>query len=452
MRSYRHDGAVICARTTPEGFSGVAVVRCSGPGAIELVRRMAPNLPETVESHRAYFSRIIQANSGLRIDDALLLCFLEGRGYTGEEAVELNLHGNPLIVRQTLKTLQELGARLAEPGEFTLRAFLNGKIDLPQAEAVLKLIESRNEDAKALSLRQLRGSFSKTVNDIKGEVLEVLAHLEANIDFAAEDIVVYPETVIEKKIVRALGVVEEMLEHHQTVMRSDEDLNAVILGPPNVGKSSLMNRLARETVAIVSDLPGTTRDVVRTEIMLGGRVVQLSDTAGFRATTDQIEKLGMDLASERANSADLVLVVEAPGSPVTDETLLDLLEGRPVLRVFNKTDLLSDEDPRSAELIYVSAQDGRGVNELLDVMTEMLKLGRKAEDDDVFLLTQRTQGELTSVAKFLRSALQVLQTGDGSELAISDIQVALEALMRVLGERFDDQVMDQVFRQFCLGK
>lgn len=446
MSHYRDNQKVICALSTPSGLGGVGLIRVSGTGTIAVTRRLAAFLPDQLQTHNIYYGHL-KSNDGLEVlDEVLISYFRTGKSFTGEETCEISFHGNPGIADRILKELVFAGARPAEPGEFTFRAFLSGRIDLTQAEAVLSLIESRSQKSQELSLRQLQGSLKQKLELIESDLTQALTHLEANLDFAQEDIEVFPPAEVLGLIKKSERNVQELLSGYRSGQVARSGFRVAILGQPNVGKSSLLNALVGQEKAIVTEIPGTTRDVVSAEMFLDGYAVTFMDTAGLRATEDIVEKIGIDRSHQAARESDLIIFmddIESPDKPAAT------FSGRDSICVRNKADLLPG--PIDCESpIYVSAKSGLGLEKILSQIKTRLK-SLDMESGEVIL--QARQADLLNTAgKSLVNGIQLYSEGASPEFVISDIQCALESVMEIQGKKFDDEVMDQVFKQFCLGK
>lgn len=449
MSLLRNDSQTICALATPPGVGGIGVIRVSGESATAILRKLTSALPEKPESHRIYYGHIRDLNGTSDLDEVLFSFFAKGRSFTSEETVEISFHGSPTIGQRICQELILAGCRAADPGEFTFRAFLNGRIDLVQAEAVLSLIESQSEKSRELSLRQLKGSLSSTLREIESELTICLAHLEANLDFSQEDIEFAPSGEISKRIQNCIRGLNGLVSSYRTGLIATEGFRVAIVGPPNVGKSSLLNRLANEERAIVTDIPGTTRDVVTAEILIDNYRVKFFDTAGVRKTEDLVEQMGIDKTTQTAEGADLVLLVsEAYGAVANTDFMLDVDAGN-VLNVVNKSDLLVSADGEFPGL-QISAKTGLGIESLKKVIS--MRIAALGEESGAVVLAARQFRLVTEAADNLVIGLKLHEEKASSEFVISEVQSALENVMEVLGKRFDDEVMDQVFKQFCLGK
>ncbi len=444
------DTDTICAVSTAMGYGGIGVLRLSGAQSLSIIRKVFPKFEkEKAESHRAVFGALISSKDKTTLDEVIVTPFLGGKSYTGEESVEISCHGSPVVQRRIQDELISLGARLALPGEFTYRAFVNGKIDLIQAEAVLSLIESESARSADVSLKQLRGGLSKELSLLKDDLIWVLANLEASIDFEHEDIDVLQYEGISLRLKR----VQEKLSHfvdsfHEGKMLSS-GLQVVILGLPNVGKSSLLNALLDEDRAIVTDIPGTTRDAVIGNLILNGVRIEFVDTAGIRESVDEVEQIGVEKSISVAEGADLVLYVLDSTKERSDEEdqLMERFSGK-VKILLNKSDLLSSK--HSTFGIHVSAKTGEGIESIKALLREEIER-RTSGNSDVVI--QSRQAELFEIAKLkVEKTKSLVGEKQSPDLIALELREGLDALLESSGERFDDQVMDRVFSEFCIGK
>lgn len=436
------DPSTIYALSSAAGRAGVAVVRISGPAAIPTLQTLVPGLQ--IRPRHAHFVTLIDPATESMIDQGLAMAFPGPASFSGEDVVELQVHGSPAVLERLFGVLSSLGLTAAGRGDFTRRAFANGKMDLTEAEGLADLIAADSEAQRVQALKQIGGAWSERVADWHVRLLDALAWLEASIDFSDEDDV--PDDVAAGSTALLRGVAGEIRTvlgagHAGEIIR--DGLRVAIIGAPNVGKSTLLNRLAGREAAIVSDIPGTTRDVVEVRLQLAGYVVILADTAGLRETQDQLEAEGIRRTRMRAEEADLRLFVR-DARAAGDGALEMLLHREGDLVILNKADLL-DGRP-DGEGYWISAATGDGIEQVLQVVQERL-LVRVAGQEGVLITRQRHRQALEVAAAALDRAL--LQTAD---LAAEDVRVALQALARIVG-RFDvEDVLDRVFSAFCIGK
>jgi tRNA modification GTPase len=455
-----HD--TIAAIATGVGEASIGVVRVSGPEALRVgVNAFNPKRGDSLDrrpSHSVTYGWVVTPE-GLPVDEALALVMRGPHSYTGEDVVELQCHGGQVAVRRVLDAVLQAGARLAEPGEFTRQAFLNGRLDLAQAEAVIEIIRAKTDRALEAAVNQLRGGLSDTVVSIRERLLEMMAHLEADIDFPELDLEVQTKVEVVEGCRWAVTQIRDLLSRARQGKLLREGLRVVLAGRPNVGKSSLLNRLVRENRAIVTAVPGTTRDVIEEWVNIRGLPVALADTAGIRETTDVIEKLGVDRSRAMLDRADLVLLVlDASAGPTKeDRELIGLLPpGRQVVAVLNKVDLVSTvglEPLRhllgQTETLLVSAEQGTGIEHLEDTIA---KAAGAADKEESFLANARQEEALRSGLSALESALQTSESGFGLELVSIDIRTAWMTLGEITGETVGEDLLDQIFSRFCIGK
>jgi tRNA modification GTPase len=455
MRFLERDRDTICALATAHGLGAISVVRISGPQAVRITRKLAAFLPKKLKSHKIYYGIVRAPDSSRSLDEVLIAYFAEGRSFTGEATLEISCHGSQTVVSEILEALVSCGARPAERGEFTYRAFMSGRIDLVQAESVLSLIESRSTRAAQLALRQLQGDLSKRLKEITDGLTWVLAHLEANIDFASEDIeIVSPRRLAEHVQSHQREVARMVASYHQGRIVTN-GFHVALVGAPNAGKSSLLNALAGEERAIVTPVPGTTRDFVEAVISETGFVISIIDTAGLRVTDDPVEKIGVQRTLEKLATVDLILyVIDARTGETPDETSFwERLPWNKSAFVLNKVDLgdgVFVPAKPVLSVLRVSALTGEGIPELRAWLGERLRL--EMSEDSTLLSNARHLRGLQLVQEALERALPLLGSDESPDLIALEVQSALKALYEILGMTFDDQVMDRVFAEFCLGK
>ncbi|MDD2319269.1 MAG: tRNA uridine-5-carboxymethylaminomethyl(34) synthesis GTPase MnmE [Geobacteraceae bacterium] len=450
----------IAAISTPLGEGGIGIVRVSGPAAEEIARSFFSRKPSGgFQSHRFYYGEILDPDSGDCVDETMLVLMRAPRSYTCEDVLEIQCHGGYLIVQKVLQLVLRAGARLAEPGEFTKRAFLNGRIDLLQAEAVIEVIRGKTEAALALAQHQREGLLSKRIAAVKEGIVTSLAFIEAYLDFPEEDIDLPGVHQIKVATQTSLQLIEELLSGFQQGKVIREGVSVLIVGKPNVGKSSLLNTLLKEKRAIVTSIPGTTRDIIEEVVNIKGLPVTLLDTAGIRDTGDEIEQEGMKLTMEKIPLADLILfVVDASKSFDNEDMLImDAVLKRPFLVVANKKDLPTvlqlPEQIGSAPVVAISARDGAGIEDLRTAIFERFVHGQALDGRDFTALSQaRHRDALDRSKKSLLSFLKNFAIDIPFEIAAIDLRDALHALDEVTGETTTDDILDQIFTRFCIGK
>jgi tRNA modification GTPase len=440
----------IVAISTPPGRSGIGVVRLSGSSA-EAIGNQFIKRPL---SHQRAVTGKWQGPDGEVIDDVVVVLFRAPHSYTGEDILEISAHGNPLILGRIVSMTQSAGARLANAGEFTLRAVTHGKIDLIQAEAVRDFIEAQTETQARTAFRQISGAISKKIAPAKEELVNLVAHLEAGIDFAEDDVDIPDGGAMADRVGRVRSALENLQETYSYGKLLSAGIRIVIAGKPNVGKSSLFNRLVAADRAIVTDIPGTTRDVVSEAASLDGIPMQFFDTAGVRETADQVERIGVSRALEALAEADLVLVVLDGTVPLAaeDERMQETVRGLPHLVIANKCDLRRSPELENLEPLWVSAKTGEG----LDSLRERIRraLGDKRFDghaESVLTSARQNEAVLRAIAA-LAAGESALRSSTPHEMVLLDLYAALSALNELTGETTTDDILGRIFSTFCIGK
>ncbi len=453
MFSLDRERDTICAQSTAPGIGALAIIRLSGAQSLAILKALSPEIPESkIESHRANYSFLKDPSNDAIVDEIVATYFEAGRSFTGEDSVEFSCHGSAIIISEILRLMVSHGARMADPGEFTYRAFSNGRIDLIQAESVLQLIESRSKSAAKSALRQLRGGLSQKVTEICDDLTWGLSRLEANIDFSAEDIEFASEESIYEHLARAHENLGKAVNSYSSGRSLVEGIRVAIVGEPNVGKSSLLNRLISEDRAIVSPYAGTTRDTIEAEAIISGARFVFIDTAGIRKAVDEIEALGIERSRAEVERADIILWVCDISSAPKDSMDIGLNLNKTVVRVINKGDLADTvvgyQAPEGAFL--VSAKTGTGLEQLSKRLADFISI--QISDEAPAVLSLRQFEMLKDSMDFVDRGLRLLRDRVSSEFVIAEIQSSLKVCMKVLGKEFDDEVIDRVFRDFCLGK
>ncbi len=449
----------IAAVATPVGEGGVGIIRLSGGDALPILRRVFQPARggERYRPQMMRYGRIMD-DAGVTVDEAMAVYFKTPRSYTREDVVEIHCHGGALPLRRTLELTLAAGARPAEPGEFTLRAFMNGRIDLAQAEATLDLIQARTQTGMQLALDQLGGRLSRDVQATRDELIGSLAYLTALVDFPEDD-------VPEQEVVAPLRRVRERIE--QLYQGADQGIlyrygaRAVLVGRPNAGKSSLLNALLQVERAIVTPVAGTTRDTLEETANLGGVPVVLIDTAGITETNDPVEQIGVERSRRALASADIVLLVLDQSTSLTkdDMTIAALTHGRPTVLVCNKADLPSQLDaeplvaahPTLSGRTTASAADGRGLKELGEMVARTL-LGGSLLISETLVTNPRHREALQRSLQHVQSAVEALETGVPVDLVAVDVTAAVQALGEVTGETVGEDLLATIFSRFCIGK
>lgn len=444
----------ICAPSTPPGFGGVSVIRVSGPSSLSIVSKLF-SFSRVPESHNVYFGDFAFQNKV--IDEVLVTYFAKGRSYTGEETIEISCHGSPVIVEEISQALIQSGCRTADKGEFTFRAFMNGNIDLVQAESVLSLIESQTQKAHTTALRHLKGDLSVQLKKIQENLKQSLAHLEANIDFSLENLETMSSDEILQKLKNSYESTQALVKSYTIGKIVSDSLKVVLLGEPNVGKSSLFNSLINQDKAIVTPIAGTTRDLVESSVVFNGYKVQFVDTAGIHETQDTIEQIGISKSKKELEDADLILcILDLSLKGTFDFSLLKGFAHKTIF-VGNKDDIkqtsysdfLNENLPKN-KYIEVSALQKASLSKIWNLIDEKLK--ESFIDTSVVVLKQRQFELLKSLENNLEKSISALSQDYSSEFVALELRSALENTYEILGERFDDQVLAKVFQEFCIGK
>jgi tRNA modification GTPase len=446
----------IVAIATPPGRGGIGVARIAGTEAREIACSMLRLRHELAPGH-AIFGEIIEPVTGQRIDEAVVTFFAKPHSYTADDIVEISAHGSPIVLRHIVELATSRGARLAAPGEFTMRAFLNGRIDLTQAEAVRDLIESHTLYQAKVAAQQLEGALSRRLQPIKKKLVELVAAMEAGIDFAEDDVAVLPSAEILSRIEEVHKPLERLRASFAYGKIVHEGLTLAIVGRPNVGKSSLFNCLVERERAIVTATPGTTRDTVTETVSLGGIPVKLIDTAGIRHSTDEAESIGIRKSYEALSEADLVLVVLDSTEAVTseDEELLQAAGARRALVVGNKSDLAPDAALEHAghKLLRTSAVTGYGIDRLRSaILEEVSGRGARGEHETGFLTNIRHQRLVEESITSLEAAAHAVKGNIPHEMIMLDLYGSLRPLDAITGETTTDDILNLIFSSFCIGK
>ena len=447
----------IAAIATPPGRGGIGVVRLSGPESKSIAVRMLHFSGErALEPNRAAFGELVEIDSGERIDEVVVTCFAAPHSYTTDDVVEISCHGSPVVLRRVLEMAISQGARLAEPGEFTQRAFLNGRLDLTQAEAVRDLIEAQTVYQVKVAAQQLRGALSRLLLPIKEKLIALTARLEAGIDFAEDDVAVMPADKVLAAIDELIALLRGLEASFAFGKLVHEGLTLAIVGRPNVGKSSLFNRLVESDRAIVTALPGTTRDLVTETVALGGIPVRLVDTAGIREAMDEAEDIGIRKSMEALSDADLVLVVLDASDELSsvDRELLADVAGRVAIVADNKADLGARVEELSlgnVPAIRTSAVTGKGIVALREEILRTMH-GSAVEQGGAMLTNLRQQGQVRSALEGLTSAAFSVKNTIPHEMVLLDLYSALRALDELTGATTADDILNLIFSTFCIGK
>lgn len=439
----------IAAVATPPGRGGIGIIRLSGSHLSDLAEPLlGPLPPPRLASHRLF-----RAQDGSILDDGLALFFPAPHSFTGEDVLELQGHGGVVVLDMVLKRCLELGARLARPGEFSERAFLNNKLDLAQAEAIADLIDSSSEQAARSALRSLQGDFSKAVDKLLTGLIELRSYVEAALDFPDEEIDFLADAAVTTRLASIKQQLAEIFQKAQQGSLLRDGMHLVIVGRPNAGKSSLLNALAGQETAIVTDIAGTTRDILRERINLEGMPLHIVDTAGLRESSDPVEKIGIERAWREVDKADLVLMlVDDTQAEHADHTaiLAKLPASIPILTVHNKVDLTGKAVGKQGQDLYISVKQGLG----LDLLKAELKtrMGYQGEREDTFMARRRHLQALELTQAAVERAEQQLSIFNAGELMAEELRLAQDALGQITGKFTSDDLLGEIFSSFCIGK
>ena len=447
----------ICAISTSLGIGAISIVRVSGLEAINIVNSIfsGKNLLE-VESHTIHYGYI---KDGEEIIDEVLVSIMKApKTFTRENIVEINCHGGIATTNKVLELLLTKGCRVAEPGEFTKRAFLNGRIDLMEAEAVMDLINGKTEEARRIALEQLQGSGSKLISVLRDDLIKIISNIEVNIDYPEyNDIYEVTLNDIKNKIVFFESQLKEIVQQYEDTRILTEGIKTVIVGRPNVGKSSILNKLLDTNKAIVTDIPGTTRDVIEGNISFNGILLNIIDTAGIRKTEDLVEKIGVEKSLEKVNEADLVLVILNNNEELTDEDLniLELTEDKPSIVVINKDDLdnkLSINKLGNREIVYTNTVSLNGIKSLKEKITKLFNLEKIKTSNYNYITNVRQIAKIKDCLVILEEIKGSLKNKMPLDIIEIDLKNIWHILGEIIGETYSEELLDELFSKFCVGK
>lgn len=450
----------IAAISTAQGEGGIGVIRVSGDGAIEIADKVFKNINNKklcdMKGYTAAFGSIIF--EGEKLDEAVALVFRAPHSYTGEDVVELSCHGGMYITKQVLRAVLQAGAVPAQAGEFTKRAFLNGKVDLTEAEAVIDIISAKSRSAARSAICVKEGTLRKKITAVKDELLSLTAHLSAWADYPEEDIAEVSEEDILVTCEKAEITLKRLLDTYDSGQAVKQGIDTVIAGRPNVGKSTLMNLLSGTEKSIVTDIPGTTRDVVEDTVLVGDVILRLSDTAGLRNTDDAVEKIGVDRARKKLSQCGLLLAV-FDNSRELDSDDLELIEMSkevPTVAIINKTDLEAKLDVNKiksdiSNIIFVSAANGEGREDIIKAVEKIAGTGNLNPSEGI-LSNERQRNNVYNALSSVREAKAAVDMGMTFDAVTVSLEDAISELLEMTGEKTSDEVIDRVFHNFCVGK
>ena len=453
----------IAAISTAVGEAGIAVIRVSGPQSITEVDQLFRGKQSLVDanSHTVHYGYIIDPDSGEKMEEVLVTIMRAPRSFTTEDVVEISSHGGVVSVRRLMELLLQQQIRIAEPGEFTKRAFLNGRIDLSQAEGVIDLIRSKSDKAFSVALRQVEGKLSRQIKPLQQILIEMVAHIEVNIDYPEHDVESVTSDFIKEKSLEVMNGIDELLRTANEGKILREGITTAIVGRPNVGKSSLLNTLAQDNRAIVTDIPGTTRDVIEEFVTINNIPLKLLDTAGIRETIDVVEKIGVERSRTAVNDADLILLVLNHNEALHEDEiqLLEQIKDRQVIIIVNKMDLYRQLDLVKLEeyfpkesIVTMSVKDQKGIDKLEEAISNLFFGGKLESADLTYVSNVRHIALLKQAKRSLQDAYQASDDMIPIDLIQIDVRLAWEQLGEIIGDSAPDSLIDQIFSQFCLGK
>lgn len=433
-------------------------MRISGPQSCEFVNKLT-RLPQNIETHKSYLLNIQNIDNSKHIDEALVTYFAEGKSFTGDETLEISCHGSPIVSEEIIQNLIEAGCRMAEKGEFTFRSFMSGKIDLIQAESVLSLIQSDTKKAAEISLRQLKGELSQKISHMRSRITWLLAHLEASIDFSLEDLQTIDNKTIQATVEEIHTLNRNLLDSYKKGKVITDSMSVVLVGEPNAGKSSLFNQFIKLDKAIVTEVAGTTRDILESYIMLAGVKVKFVDTAGLHETKDIVEKIGIEKTKDELKRADHVFyIIDATQeNPYLDPEIIEkyrhkisILGNKKDLPSFNQNFTQQMGKKLDNKIFLVSAKESSSLEEIVDFLETDIK--QAFHESSAVVLKLRQFELLDKINSCMERARDLSIQKASSEFTAFELRDALECCFELLGERLDDQVMAKVFQEFCIGK
>ncbi|MBW4853454.1 MULTISPECIES: tRNA uridine-5-carboxymethylaminomethyl(34) synthesis GTPase MnmE [Bacillus] len=456
----------IAAISTPMGEGAIAIIRLSGPDAVQIADRMYKGPKEkkliSVDSHTIHYGHIVDSSTEQVIEEVMVSVLRAPKTFTREDVIEINCHGGIVTVNKVLQLALREGARLAEPGEFTKRAFLNGRIDLSQAEAVMDLIRAKTDRAMNVAITQMEGRLSGLIKRLRGEILETLAQVEVNIDYPEyDDVEEMTHRVLVEKATSVKKEIESLLTTSQQGKILREGLSTVIIGRPNVGKSSLLNSLVQETKAIVTDIPGTTRDVIEEYVNVRGVPLRLVDTAGIRETEDIVERIGVERSRQVLKEADLILLVLNYSEELSEEDikLFEAVSGMDIIVIVNKTDLEPKLDiekvkqlAKDRPVVTTSLLQEKGIDELEIAIQSLFFTGSIESGDLTYVSNTRHIALLQAAKQSIEDALEGIEMDVPIDIVQIDLTRCWEQLGEIIGDAVHESLIDQLFSQFCLGK
>lgn len=450
----------ICAIATSQGVGAIAIIRVSGEEAVDIVTKIFKGKDlRTVDTHTINYGNIVD-KSGNIIDEVLVSVMLAPRTFTAENTVEINTHGGIASTNKVLELLLTSGCRLAEPGEFTKRAFLNGRIDLLEAEAVMDMINAKTNTQRELAVNQITGKVSGLINELRDDMVQIISNINVNIDYPEyDDVDIITDEILIPKVTKLKNKIEKILKESRNGRIIKDGIKTSIIGKPNVGKSSLLNALLEEDKAIVTDIAGTTRDIVEGQISINGILLNMIDTAGIRETEDKIEAIGVEKSIKMMNESDLILFVLNNNEPLTDDihTLLEQLEGKNYIIIINKKDLerkldLTGLNVDNSKIINMSILNNQGIDELKAKIVELFNISQIETSDPTYLSNTRSISILESCLESIKEVEIGLGNNAPIDMIELDIKEIWEKLGTINGTTYEEELLDEMFSRFCLGK
>ena len=454
----------IAAISTPFGNGGISIIRISGEKTFEIVDKIFKPVKETKSGVKTYtikYGHIVNPSRNEKVDEVLVSFFVKPNTFTREDIAEINCHGGIVIAKEIMETVINSGARLADPGEFTMRAFLNGRVDLSQAEAVIDLINSKTTTARKASLKQLEGKLSGKIKEIREKLVDIITGIEAAIDYPEYDIEEISRKNMEDRLNFCISEIEKLAQTYFQGKILREGIEAAIIGRPNVGKSSLLNALAKKERAIITDIPGTTRDVIEEYLEIGGIAVKMLDTAGLRETTDKIELAGIERSKNAINNADLVLLILDGSEKINDEDkkILEIIKDKKTIVVVNKSDIkrkLSIEAVKDLvperKVIEISAMKEEGLEEIEEAIKDLVAANQVSYDNEILITNLRHKKLIDEAGESIREAVNLVKDGAPVDIVSVVITEAANRIGEITGDTVGEEVIRNIFSKFCIGK
>lgn len=453
----------ICAISTSTGNSGIGIVRLSGKDSFKIVEKIfkPKNKSKKIIGYSIKYGNIINPKNNKIVDEVLVSYFVHPKSFTTEDMCEINTHGGMIVEKEILNICLENGARLAEPGEFTKRAFLNGRIDLAQAEAIQDLISSKSKREAEESLNQLEGNLSKKLEEINKGLLDLMVNLNVLIDYPEYDIEEVSNMNAQRELTDIKGLLEKLEQSFEQGKILRDGVKTVIVGKPNSGKSSLLNTILKEDRAIVSSIEGTTRDTIEEFVTINGITLKIVDTAGIRDTENEIEKIGVDKSKKMAENADLIIAVFDLSRELDNEDrfILDLIKDKTSIIVLNKKDIKNENEKLesyikdlSKPIIKISAQTEEGIEDLYSEIVKLFEVNQIDSSNDILITNERHKNQIRKAKENVEKAIESLEMGCPIDIITINIQEAMDDIGEILGTNVTEDIINEIFKRFCLGK